>query len=219
MMIAIDGPSGAGKSTVARMAATQLGFAYIDTGALYRTIGVAVMRAGANTKDEAAVTACLPALDLRVKYIQGEQRVFLGEEDVSEEIRTPAASLAASDVGKVPAVRDYLLQLQRDLANAQPSILDGRDIGTVVLPHADVKIYLTASAQERAERRWLQLKENGVDEPLEKVLAEVIARDDQDMNRPIAPLKQADDAVLLDTTGMGLEQSVQAVIDSITAKK
>jgi len=215
MIIALDGPSGAGKSTVAQMAAKQLGFAYIDTGALYRAIGVAVMRTGASTKDEIAVANALPTLALSVKYQGGEQRVFLGKEDVSDEIRTPKASLAASDVGKVPAVRDYLLELQRDLARAQPSILDGRDIGTVVLPNADVKIFITATAEERAQRRYLQLKNKGIDEPYEKVLTEVVARDEQDMNRAIAPLKQADDAVLLDTTRFSLEESVAAVVDIV----
>ena len=215
MITAIDGPAGAGKSTIAQQAAQRLGYAYIDTGALYRAIGLAVARAGASTKDAVAVAACLPGISLEVKYLHGAQHVFLDNEDVSEAIRTPEASLAASDVGKVPAVRDYLLELQRSLARAQNSILDGRDIGTVVLPDADVKIYLTATAEERARRRQLQLAEKGIDEPYEKVLAEVIARDEQDMNRPIAPLKQADDAILLDTTGYTFEESVQAVINLI----
>ena len=215
IQVAIDGPAGAGKSTIAQQAAQRLGYAYIDTGALYRTIGLAVMRSGASTKDAAAVAACLPGISLDVKYLHGTQHVFLDGEDVSAAIRTPEASLAASDVGKVPAVRDYLLELQRSLARAQNSILDGRDIGTVVLPDADVKIYLTATAEERARRRQLQLAEKGIDEPFEKVLAEVIARDEQDMNRPIAPLRPAEDGVTLDTTGYGFEESVQAVINII----
>jgi len=218
MTIAIDGPSGAGKSTIARQAAQRLGFAYIDTGALYRAIGLAAMRAGTCTKDEQAIAACLPNLALSVQYLGGIQHVFLGDEDVSEKIRSPKASLAASDVGKVPAVRDYLLELQRNLAYAQDSILDGRDIGTVVLPQADVKIFLTASAEERARRRWHQLKESGTDEPYEKVLAEVIARDEQDMNRAIAPLKPAKDSITLDTTNMTLEESVNAVTSIIQEK-
>ncbi|MCL2531620.1 MAG: (d)CMP kinase [Oscillospiraceae bacterium] len=213
--VAIDGPSGAGKSTIAQAAARQLGWAYIDTGALYRAIGLAVMRSGANTKNEDAVAACLPVIELDVQYVNGEQQVYIAGENVSEAIRTPEASLAASDVGKVPAVRDFLLQLQRDLAAAQPSILDGRDIGTVVLPHAPVKIYLTASAEMRAQRRHSQLAEKGIDEPFEKVLAEVNARDEQDMNRAIAPLRQADDAVLLDTTHLSLDESIQAVVQLI----
>jgi cytidylate kinase len=215
MQIAIDGPSGAGKSTIAQAAARQLGWAYIDTGALYRAIGLAAMRAGADLKDPLAVAACLPAIELDVQYADGEQLVFIAGENVSEAIRTPEASLAASDVGKVPAVRDFLLQLQRDLAAARPSILDGRDIGTVVLPHAPVKIYLTATAEERARRRHRQLIEKGINEPFEKVLAEVNARDTQDMNRAIAPLRQADDAILLDTTGQTLDESIQTVVQMI----
>jgi len=210
--VAIDGPSGAGKSTIAQAAAKQLGWAYIDTGALYRAVGLAVMRAGADTKLASAVAACLPEIALDVQYENGEQQVYIKGENVSEAIRTPEASLAASDVGKVPEVRAFLLQLQRDLAAAQPSILDGRDIGTVVLPHAPVKIYLTATAQERAQRRHAQLAEKGIDEPFEKVLEEVNARDHQDMNREIAPLKQAQDAIVLDTTGQTLEESIQAVV-------
>jgi len=213
MQIAIDGPSGAGKSTIAQAAAAQLGWAYIDTGALYRAIGLAVMRSGADTKHAEQVAGCLPNIQLDVQYnTQGEQLVFIAGEDVSEAIRTPEASLAASDVGKVPAVREFLLQLQRDLAATRPSILDGRDIGTVVLPNASIKIYLTATAEQRARRRHRQLAEKGIEEPFDKVLAEVNARDAQDMNREIAPLKQADDAVLLDTTAQTLQESIDAVV-------
>jgi len=218
MTIAIDGPSGAGKSTVARAAAQRLGYAYIDTGALYRAVGLAVMRSGASTKEAQAVAACLPGIQLAVKYIGGEQRVYLGDEDVSEAIRAPKASMAASDVGKVPEVRAYLLGLQRELAASQDSILDGRDIGTVVLPDANVKIYLTASAEVRAQRRWLELKGKGIEEAREKVLAEVVARDEQDMKRPIAPLRPAQDSIELDSSGMALEETVQAVIDIIRSK-
>jgi len=215
MIVAIDGPAGAGKSSVAKEAAKRLGYAYIDTGALYRTVGLAVQRRGVSTKDAAAIAACLPGVELDVKYIDSVQRVYLAGEDVSQAIRTPEASLAASDVGKVPEVRAFLLELQRELAWAQDSILDGRDIGTVVLPDADVKIYLTASAQIRAKRRWLQLKAKNIEEPYEKVLAEVIARDEQDMNRAIAPLRPAEDSIELDTSGIDFEQSVQAVIEII----
>jgi len=215
MQIAIDGPSGAGKSTIAQAAAKALGWAYIDTGALYRAIGLAVMRSGADTQNADAVAACLPTIALDVQYHDGEQQVFIAGENVSEEIRTPEASLAASDVGKVAAVREFLLQLQRDLAAARPSILDGRDIGTVVLPDAPVKIYLTASAEKRARRRHVQLAEKGIHEPFEKVLQEVNARDAQDMNRAIAPLRQADDAVLLDTTEQTLQESIESVVQMI----
>jgi len=200
MTIAIDGPAGAGKSTIARAAAQALGYAYIDTGALYRGIGVSVMRLGIDTKDKQAVASSLPV-----------------PIDTTEAIRTPEAALAASDVAAVPEVRAFLLQKQRDLAYAQNSILDGRDIGTVVLPDADVKIFLTADPGERARRRWEEQKAKGVNDPYEKVLAEVLARDEQDMSRAEAPLRPAEDSVLLDTTGMSVEQSVQALLTLIDA--
>ena len=215
MIIAIDGPSGAGKSTVARRAAAQLGFVYIDTGALYRTIGLAVLRRGASTKDVAAVEQTLPELVLNIEYIDNAQHVILNGEDVSEAIRTPEASLAASDVGGIPAVRAYLLELQRTLARAQNSILAGRDIGTVVLPDADVKIFLTASAAERAARRHKELHEKGIAERYEKVLAEIEQRDFQDANRAIAPLKPAQDSILVDTTGLSLEEAITKVVQLI----
>jgi len=219
MTIAIDGPSGAGKSTAAKAAAQRLGFAYVDTGALYRSIGLAVLRAGKSAKDAESVAACLPDIQLRVDYIDGEQRVYLGGEDVSQAIRTPEASMAASDVGKVPEVRAYLLEFQRSLARSQDSILDGRDIGTVVLPDAEVKIFLTASPEIRARRRWEELRGKGIEEPYERVLADVLARDEQDTNRPIAPLRPAQDSVLIDSTGMTLEETIQTVIDTITKEK
>jgi len=202
MIIAIDGPAGAGKSTVARGAARELGYSYIDTGALYRGIGVSVMRLGIDTKDREAVAACLPV-----------------PIDNTEAIRTPEASMAASDVAAIPAVRAFLLDTQREMAHKGDCILDGRDIGTVVLPNADVKIFLTAKPEERARRRWEELKGKGAADSYEKVLAEVIARDDQDMNRAAAPLRQAQDSILLDTTGMDLEQSIQALLHIIRAKE
>jgi len=202
MIIAVDGPAGAGKSTVARGAARALGYTYIDTGALYRGIGVSVMRLGVDTKDREAVAACLPV-----------------PVDTTEAIRTPEASMAASDMGAIPAVRAFLLEVQRDMAREGDCILDGRDIGTVVLPDADVKVFLTAKPEERARRRWLELRAKGADEPYEKVLAEVLARDGQDMNRAEAPLRAAEDSILLDTTGMGLDESVQALLDIIRSKE
>ena len=213
--VAIDGPSGSGKSSCARLAAQALGFVYIDTGALYRAIGLAVRKAGGSTKDEAQVAARLPELQLHIKYIEDAQHVFLGEEDVSEEIRTPESALAASDVARVPAVRAHLLELQRSLARAQDSIMDGRDISTVVLPDAAVKIFLTASPEERARRRWLELQAKGIDEPREKVLEEVAARDEQDINRAISPLRPAEDSILLDTTGMAQDAVVRAIIELV----
>ena len=202
MIIAIDGPAGAGKSTVARGAARELGYTYIDTGALYRGIGVSVMRLGIDTKDREAVAACLPV-----------------PIDTTEAIRTPEASMAASDMGANTAVRAYLLEVQRDMARRGDCILDGRDIGTVVLPNADVKIFLTAKPEERARRRWEELKAKGIDDPYEKVLAEVLARDDKDMNRAVAPLCPAPDSILLDTTELDLDGSVQALLNIIRTKE
>jgi len=220
MIVAIDGPAGAGKSTVAKTAARALGFAYIDTGALYRAVGLAVMRGGGNPAREEDALACLPGISLDVRYARdGAQLVLLGEDDVSESIRTPEASMASSNVAKVPAVREFLLEMQRGLARAQNSILDGRDIGTVVLPEAEVKIFLTASPEERARRRWLELQSKGADEPYDKVLAEVIARDKQDSSRAVAPLRPAADSILLDSSSFDLAQSIQAVVDIIQARR
>ena len=202
MIIAIDGPAGAGKSTVARGAALRLGYTYIDTGALYRGIGVSVLRLGVDLKDRAAVAACLPV-----------------PIDDSDAIRTPEASVAASDVAQVPEVRAYLLEAQREMARRGNCILDGRDIGTVVLPDADIKIFLTAKPEERARRRWEDQKARGIGDPYAQVLAEVLARDEKDMNRAEAPLRPAADSILLDTTDMDLEQSIQALLDIIHAKK
>jgi len=202
MIIAIDGPAGAGKSTVARGAAQRLGYSYIDTGALYRGIGVSVLRLGVDMKDRAAIAACLP--------------VPIADSDA---IRTPEASVAASDVALVPEVRAYLLEVQRDMARRGDCVLDGRDIGTVVLPDADIKIFLTAKPEERARRRWEDQKARGIGDPYAQVLAEVLARDEKDMNRAEAPLRPAADSILLDTTDMDLEQSIQALLDIIHAKK
>ena len=209
--IAIDGPAGAGKSTIARALAAELGYIYVDTGALYRTVGLNAMRRGAETKDAEAVTATLPSADVSLRFVDGEQRVYLGEEDVSLAIRTPEASMAASNVSTIPAVRDFLLDLQRSIAAQNNCIMDGRDIGTVILPDAQVKIYLTASAEVRAARRYNELLEKGMQADYDTVLAEMIQRDEQDMNRAVAPLKQADDAVLVDTSDMNPQQVVDAI--------
>ena len=214
--VAIDGPAGAGKSTISRRAAAALGFLYIDTGALYRTVGLYALRRGVNTKDAAAVEACLtPELQVELRFADGEQRMFLNGEDVSAAIRTPEASLAASDVSAVPAVRAYLFDLQKQMAHENNCIMDGRDIGTVVLPDAKVKIFLTASPEARAERRYDELIEKGMDVKYEDVLADMIQRDYNDSHRAIAPLKPADDAILLDTSGNTLEQSVELVTRTI----
>ena len=210
--VAIDGPAGAGKSTIAKAAAASLGFVYVDTGAIYRTVGLAASRRGYGAEHPAEIAEMLPELTITMRYVDGVQRMFLGEEDVSDLIRTPEISKYASIVAAIPAVRAFLLQMQRSMAQQYKVIMDGRDIGTVVLPNADLKIFLTASAQERAARRYAQLEEKGdVSISLEEVLQDIIDRDKQDMEREIAPLKQADDAILLDTSDLNLDQSIAAV--------
>lgn len=212
LAIAIDGPSGAGKSSLARRAAAHYGFIYVDTGAIYRCVGLAAFRLGLDTRDAAAVEALLPALDIRMQYNEaGEQRMFLGEEDVSADIRLPEISICASNVSAHPAVRAYLLEMQRKMAREHNVIMDGRDIGTVVLPDAELKIYLTASAEARAERRLLELKAKGVETAFDEVLRDIELRDYQDTHRAEAPLRQAEDAVLLDTTEIDFDQSFAAL--------
>lgn len=214
--VAIDGPAGAGKSTISRKAAAELGFIYIDTGALYRTVGLNALRKGADIEDAASVIATLTDdLKVELKFIDGEQRMFLNGEDVSEKIRTPEVSSAASKTSAVPEVRKFLFDLQKQLAKENNCIMDGRDIGTVVLPDADVKIFLTASPEARAERRYIELREKGMDVKYEDVLADMIKRDYDDSHRAIAPLKQADDAVLADTSGNTLEQSIDLILSII----
>lgn len=209
--IAIDGPAGAGKSTIARSLASSLGYIYVDTGALYRAVGVNAMRKGADTKNAEQVVATLADADVSLRFVDGEQRVFLGEEDVSLAIRTPEASMAASNVSAIPAVREFLFDLQRNIAAGNDCIMDGRDIGTVVLPNAQVKIFLTASAEVRAKRRYDELLAKGMQADYNQVLEEMIQRDYQDSHRAIAPLKQADDAVLVDTSDMNLEQVLETL--------
>ncbi len=213
--IAIDGPAGAGKSTVSRRAAAHFGFIYVDTGALYRAVGLNALRLGLDTSDPIAVGGTLGSVKVSLRFIDGEQRIFLFDEDVSEAIRTPEASMAASNVSAIPSVREFLFDLQRDIAAENNCVMDGRDIGTVVLPNAKVKLFLTASPEKRAERRCAELTAKGIGEKYENVLADIIQRDYNDSHREIAPLKQADDAVLIDTTEMTLEQSVEAVISAI----
>lgn len=216
--VAIDGPSGAGKSTIARRVAEGLGFLYVDTGAIYRTVGLAACRAGLAFGDVAGVTALLETLELKLTYENGVQKMLLHGEDVSEEIRRPQIAMYASDVSAMPPVRAYLLELQRSLARTQNVIMDGRDIGTVVLPDAGLKIFLTASAEERAMRRFHQLQAKGDPTSYEEILQQVNQRDHNDMTRAAAPLKQAEDAVLVDTTGNTLEQSV-AIITKIVQER
>lgn len=214
--VAIDGPAGAGKSTISRKAAAELGYIYIDTGALYRTVGLNAMRMGADLQSDDAVVATLTDdLKVELRFIDGEQRMFLNNEDVSAEIRTPEASMAASRVSAVPKVRQYLFDLQLNLARNNNCIMDGRDIGTVVLPDADVKIFLTASPEARAKRRYDELIEKGMEASYEDVLADMIKRDYDDSHRAIAPLKQADDAILCDTSEIDLQQSIDLIIKTI----
>ena len=212
--VAIDGPAGAGKSTLARRLAAEMGYIYVDTGAMYRAIGLYALRAGKDPKDNAAVNALLPQIELRLASIEGEQHIYLKEEDVSTAIRTEAASA----VGANPAVRAFLLELQRDMAKKQDVLMDGRDIGTVVLPDATVKIFLTATPEARATRRWKEYQAKDIDTPYEEVLADVKQRDYQDTHRAAAPLKQADDAVLLDTSELDFEQSLAAMKKIIAEK-
>ncbi|HOU10789.1 MAG TPA: (d)CMP kinase [Clostridiales bacterium] len=216
--IAIDGPAGAGKSTMAKAVAKELGYIYVDTGALYRAVGLSALRAGIDPSDSDAVTAALGLMRVELKFKDGEQRVFLNREDVSESIRTPEASMAASAVSAIPSVRKFLFQLQKDIAAAHDCVMDGRDIGTVVLPGAQVKIFLTASPEERARRRFNELKAKGIAADYESVLAEMKQRDYNDANRDIAPLKPAEDAVFIDSTGLNIEQSVEKIISVVKEK-
>lgn len=206
--IAIDGPAGAGKSTIARKTAQELGFIYVDTGALYRTIGYAVNHFGFSTKKADEVVSALERIHVELKFIDGEQRVFLNGEDVSELIRSPEVSMFASEVSAIPKVREFLFDLQQDLANHHDVIMDGRDIGTVVLPNADLKIFLTATAEDRAKRRYQQFLESGTVVDFDQLLEEIKQRDYNDSHREIAPLRQAEDALLIDTTGNTLEESI-----------
>lgn len=217
--IAIDGPSGAGKSSLARAAAAQFGFIYVDTGAIYRTVGLAAYRRGLDRHDENAVKAMLPELNIEMRYNEaGEQRMFLNGDDVSAEIREPEISICASDVSALPAVRAFLLEMQRHMAREHSVIMDGRDIGTVVLPQAELKIFLTASAKARAARRLLELRRKGIESSFEEVLRDIEYRDEQDTARAAAPLKKADDAVLVDTSDIDFEQSL-ALLCGIIEKR
>ena len=217
--VAIDGPSGAGKSTLARQAARELGFLYVDTGAIYRTVALSAVRAGIDPSDAKRLIPTLNSLDIRLGYGEdGVQHMYLNGEDVSNAIREHAISQHASTVSAIPEVRAFLLELQRELARTNHVIMDGRDIGTVVLPDAQVKLFLTAAPEARAKRRCLELAQRGQNTPYETVLHDIIKRDEQDTNRAIAPLRQAEDAVLVDTTHLDLDQSLQAILSAIKEK-
>lgn len=214
--IAIDGPSGAGKSTMAKSLAQELNFLYVDTGAIYRTVGLEVFRRGLNPSDGTVVAEILPQLEIKMGYGEdGLQHMYLGGEDVTTAIRQHEISDYASKVSAIPAVRAFLLEMQRKLARENNVIMDGRDIGTVVLPDADLKVFLTAKAEDRAQRRYLELQQRGQQTDFETVLHDVIQRDRQDTEREIAPLRQAEDAVLLDTTGVDLEGSRKMLRDLV----
>lgn len=210
--IAIDGPAGAGKSTIAKMVSADMGYIYVDTGAMYRA--VALYLTENNIPDE-DIEKVLGDVDVSLKFVDGVQRVYLGDRDVSELIRTPEISMAASRTSAIPAVRARLFDLQQKLARENNIIMDGRDIGTIVLPNADVKIFLTASAEERAKRRYKELSEKPDCPTYEEILKDIIQRDYNDMNRETAPLKQAEDAVLVDTTELTLEQSAAKIAEII----
>ena len=217
--VAVDGPSGAGKSTLAKAAAAKLGIVYVDTGAIYRSIGYYVYCKGIDPKDAPAVIAILPELDIQMRYGEdGVQRMILNGEDVSTQIRLPEMSMYASAVSAIPEVRTFLLEMQRQIARTTSVIMDGRDIGTVVLPNAEVKIFLTAAAEVRARRRMKELEQRGTPQPFEEVLQQIVERDWADSHREVAPLKQADDAVLLDTGMLNFEESLAALLNIIREK-
>ncbi len=213
--IAIDGPAGAGKSSIAKAVSAQLGYIYVDTGALYRA--VALYLTENNIPDE-DIPDSLTAAGVSLGFIDGTQRVFLNERDVSDLIRTPEISMAASRTSAIPAVREYLFETQRKIARENNIIMDGRDIGTVVLPNADIKLFVTASPEERALRRHRELAEKPNCPPYEEILKDIIKRDENDMNRAVSPLKQAEDAILIDTTGMDLKQSTEFIVGIINDK-
>ena len=218
--IAIDGPAGAGKSTIAKLAARKLGIVYVDTGAMYRAIGLAAVRRGIDPgKDIEAVGKMLPDINIEIAHSENGQLVYLNGEDVSEDIRLPEISVAASDVSKIPSVRAKLLELQRSLAEKTDVIMDGRDIGTVVLPNAQLKIFLTASVEERAMRRYRELTEKGFKCDFDDVKRDIEYRDKNDSEREIAPLRPAEDSVYVDSTEYDLEKSVKIIMDIIKERR
>ena len=217
--IAIDGPSGSGKSTLARKVAARLGYIYVDTGALYRSIGLYAKRNEIKPDDEAAVTEMLPGVSVSLEYSgDGAQKVILNGEDVSGLIRTPEISMYASKISAIPKVREFLLGLQRNIAKEKNVVMDGRDIGTVILPNAQVKIFLFASDEVRAKRRYLELKEKGIETSLEEVLSDMTKRDKDDSTRKVAPAIPADDAVMLDNSELDLDGTMLRVLEIIDGK-
>ncbi len=210
--IAIDGPAGAGKSTIARLVAAKLGYIYVDTGAMYRAMGLFLSRKGIDLASEEAVSAAVGDADIRLEILNGTQHVFLGEEDVSTQIRTEEAGMNASKTSAYPAVRERLVAMQQQIANVRNVVMDGRDIGTVVLPKAPLKIYLTASVATRARRRYEELTEKGQNALLADIEKDIAQRDEQDMNRKVSPLRKAEDAVLVDSSDMTIEEVVNRIL-------
>ena len=219
MNIALDGPAGAGKSSIAKLVAKKLSFVYLDTGAMYRTIALYVLKNQIAPSDEAAVVAKLDDIEITLSHKNGEQQIFLNGENVSKEIRKEKVGKTASVVAKYGKVREKLVSLQQKIASENDVIMDGRDIGTVVLPNAEVKIYLTAGSRVRAERRYKELQEKGETCDLDQIEKDIILRDEQDMNREISPLRQADDAVLVDSSDMSIEEVVNCLIDIVEKAK
>ena len=215
--IAIDGPAGAGKSSIAKLVAKNLGIVYVDTGAMYRTMALACLRDGVDTSDEQAVSKKVGDVEISIEYIDGAQHIFLGTDDVSSEIRQEEVGKNASLIARYAFVRSKLVSIQQELATRQDVIMDGRDIGTVVLPDAYLKVFLTASSKVRAQRRYKELVEKGVECDIDEIEKEIIARDEQDMNREVSPLKQADDAVLVDTSDMSIDQVVSRIMELYNA--
>jgi len=209
--VAIDGPAGAGKSSIAKVVAKNLGYVYVDTGALYRSVAYYAISNKIKPDDAPNVCKLLSGLDVQLKFINGQQRVFVAGEDVSDKIRTPEVSMGSSAVSAIPEVRNFLFDLQKKIASENNIIMDGRDIGTVVLPDAQLKIFLTASAEERARRRYEEIKNSQEGISFENILSDIIRRDQNDMNRAVAPLKQADDAILVDSTDMGIDQVISHI--------
>lgn len=217
--IAIDGPSGSGKSTLAKAIAKEMGIVYVDTGALYRTIGYYVFTKGEKPDDASAVESLLPEIDIDIKYEDGTQFVYLNGENLGDKIRQPHISMYASAVSAIPAVRAFLLEMQKDLARKNSVVMDGRDIGTVIIPDADLKIFLQASNECRARRRTAELREKGVETSFEEVLADMVERDKNDRSRDIAPAVPADDAIIMDNSEMTVEQSLAEVVKLINEKQ
>ena len=211
--VALDGPSGAGKSTIAKAVAKKLEYVYVDTGAMYRSIAYYVISKGADLSDPEQIKPLLGEISIKLCYTEAGQRVMLNDEDVSDKIRTPEISMGASKVSAIPEVREFLLELQKNIAKENNIIMDGRDIGTTILPNAEVKIYLTASADTRAKRRALEYEQKGEAFDLDQIRKDIIERDERDMNREISPLKQAEDAVLVDSSEMGIDDVVNAILN------